>query len=313
MEHIKRITYSALNPGTHLVVLGAVHGNEPCGPEGITRVIEKIENGDLKIVKGQVTFVPIVNPKAYEKNVRFVERNLNRFLYRKDTPQSYEDHIDPILCDVLDSADALLDIHSYQSEGGPFCFLDLSSQEEISFCDSLGVDYFVCGWSEAFGNSGQDSFLESMGTTEYMAFKGDFPPTESGVVHTKTKTGIATTVECGQHANANNAEIASDVIHRALSHFGMTDAPAPAKSSANRHCIKMQHVFFKEKPGQFVTPWKNCDRVLKGDVIARYDDGEEITIEEDGFIILPKASTDHPVGSEWFYFGVETPLPKSVA
>lgn len=307
---IKRVTYSSLNPGPHLVVLGAVHGNEPAGPQAIKPYIKAFENDEIELKCGQVTFVPVVNEKAKELGKRFVERNLNRSLYRKETPQAHEDFIDPILCGILDEADALLDIHSYQSEGGPFAFLGTSSAKELDFSRNLGIQHYVYGWSDAFGNNEDVDEFHSMGTTEYVRYKGSFPAFKDGSLYTKNKAGLAITFECGNHNNEDNAEVAGKVINNALVYFDLVDGSfKPLSTQAKEYCIKMQTVFLKEREGQLVKNWKNCDPVSKGEIIAKYDDGDEITAPDDGFIILPKTQTDHALNTEWFYFGVQTDFP----
>lgn len=308
MSVIKRVSYNSLNEGKHFVIFGAVHGNEICGPIAINRIIDDIDNHKISIKKGRVTFIPIANPKAHKMNVRFVERNLNRHMYPKDEPVHYEDHIDPILCDVLNNADVLLDLHSYQSQGGPFCFFGQSSQAEIDFARSLGIKHFVYGWSEAFSSSQKKDDLASMGTTEYVRHQGGFATTTTSYARSKNKKGIAVTVECGNHLNDDAADVGYETIKRALAFLDMIDYDAP-KSDEKQYCIKMKSVFYKEKAGQFTKPWKHCDRVQKNDLIATYDDGEELRAPDDGFLVLPKAATDQPEGSEWFYFGVETDFP----
>ena len=150
---IKSVSFASLNPGKHLVVLGAIHGNEICGPEAITRIIDILDKNMLELRQGSVTLVPVCNPKAYALNKRFVDHNLNRKLYPKDVTPNYEDKIGNQLCKLLDQADVLLDLHSYQSQGGPFCFLGNSSREELEFCQSLGISDYIYGWSEAFSNN----------------------------------------------------------------------------------------------------------------------------------------------------------------
>src|SRR3954463_4145532 len=168
---VKIITYRPLEPGPTLTVLGAVHGNERCGAIAINRLAHDIDAGKVTLESGTLQLVPITNPKAFEQNVRFVERNLNRYLYPKEEKEHYEDHLDPILCEVLDNTDVLLDLHSYTSKGGPFIFLGPDDSEELAFATSLGVQDFAFGWAEAFGTAGEDS-KESQGTTEYARSTG---------------------------------------------------------------------------------------------------------------------------------------------
>ena len=38
---LETVSFIGLRPGPKLIVTGAVHGNEPCGPTAIRRVIEE--------------------------------------------------------------------------------------------------------------------------------------------------------------------------------------------------------------------------------------------------------------------------------
>jgi predicted deacylase len=117
------VSFTGLAPGARLIVLGAVHGNETCGTQAIRRVIAEIESGQLGIVAGSVTFVPVTNPLAYARQQRMGDRNLNRNLVPTDTPAEFEDRIANWLCPLLAQHDALLDLHSFHTAGEPFVML----------------------------------------------------------------------------------------------------------------------------------------------------------------------------------------------
>ncbi len=294
---IEQITFHSTRPGKHLVVFGAIHGNEHCGPEAISQAVRALQSKEIVLHNGTVTFVPICNPGAYMANQRFIDRNLNRHFYPKETHQNYEDSLDGVLCGLLDHADALLDLHSYQSQGDAFCFLGNTSYEEIDFARALGVDTYVYGWAEAFGKADtEEQRRAAIGTTDYTRMN--------------ERSGIAVTLECGHHHNADAPLIGYQGILRALAHFDMiSDDPTPAYDVNTQHCIRMEQVFYQEKPGVLAQPWRHAQPVRQGEVIARYEDGEEITATQDGVIVLPKTETDHAIGAEWFYFGVETAFP----
>ena len=74
-------------------------------------------SGKLAIRRGQVTFVPIVNMKAYRANTREGDRNLNRNLRERASPSDNEDLVGNALCKLLRAHDVLLDIHSFRSQG----------------------------------------------------------------------------------------------------------------------------------------------------------------------------------------------------
>ncbi len=283
--------FDSLKPGPHLVILGAVHGDEKCGPQAIQRLIAEFQHGQSVLARGSLTCLPICNPEAYVRNQRFYQRNLNRALYVKESPTAYEDFIDPILCRVLDEADVLLDLHSYQSKGDAFGFMGHSSQAEIDYCLDLGIRDFVYGWSDAFGKAGGDP-RDAMGTVEYARSKGC----------------IATTIECGHHHNDDAPEVGYQTIRRALNHLNMLPYDDPTEAEPHRFS-KMQTVFFKEKPGEVAQAWRHYDVVKKGQKLAQYKVGDRIEARADGMVILPKLGAD--VGGEWFYFGVTTDCPSA--
>ena len=295
---IKIVTHRALEAGPTLTVLGAVHGNERCGAEAINRLVAELDTGAVSLDRGTLQLVPVTNPRAYREGVRFVERNLNRFLFPKAEKKYYEDLLDPIVCDVLDRTDVLLDLHSYTSQGGPFIFLGPHNAKELAFATALGVPDFVYGWSEAFGNANSKDVdsKESQGTTEYA----------------RTRGALAVTLECGNHANADAADVGYRGILRALAHLGMLDAKSRAAleaqpSSAGQRCVKMKSMHRREAGAEFAKPWKHFDPVAKGEAMARLKDGTAITASDDGFIVLPKDSAGP--GEEWFFFGTAIAVP----
>lgn len=115
--------FAALASGPRLLVLGAVHGNETCGTQGIHRLVAELDAGQLSLTSGTLTLVPISNPLAYNKGQRNGERNLNRNLRPSTEPQDFEDRIANALCPLLAGHDTLLDLHSFQSSGQPFAMI----------------------------------------------------------------------------------------------------------------------------------------------------------------------------------------------
>lgn len=282
-NEIEKFVFDSGKDGKTLAVFGAVHGNEKCGTIAIRRAI----NDGLKPVTGKIIYVPICNPRAYAENIRFIQRNLNRHLYVKQTQIAYEDTLDATICGILDEADILLDLHSYESKGDAFIFLG-ESKAENDFALSLGVNDFVYGWAEAFSNSSETGTQESIGTTEYIRKKG----------------GIGITLECGHHSNQNAPEVGYQGIVNAINY--LNNQPS-ATNNQQRRVVKMQQVFYKNTEGKTEKAWKHYDQVKTGDVLATYDDGSLIEAQKDGYIILPKANPK--LGGEWFYFGVAKDFP----
>lgn len=305
---LESIRVHGLQAGPKLLVLGAVHGNESCGPKAIARIVEDCRAGRLLIARGEVTFVPVTNPKAYRQNTREGDRNLNRDLRERLQPVDNEDRIGRRLCALLREHEVLLDVHSFRGEGEPFVFfgpedntgpLELfrHGAAELSLASCLGVPVAIHGWLDNYVqiiaarerlNLPPLSVTEGFGTTEFMRFAG----------------GYGVTLECGQHDDPASVETGYAAIRNTLAHLGLIDAPAPAPALA---CvIQMTEVVICEAEGDRVAQgWKTGDRVPAGALLATRADGTAVTAPSDGFVIFPSA-TAKP-GEPICHFGVASP------
>lgn len=302
---LESVRFTGLGRGRKLIVFGAVHGNETCGPNAILRAIGDCRSGRVSIRRGQVTFVPIVNLKAYEQRTREGDRNLNRDLREKTVPQDFEDRIGNLICPMLREHEVLLDIHSFRGEGVPFVFagpLDNAgdvepfrfARAEGELVARLGTSVVIHGWLEAYGRFLKErarlgfpnaSMSEGVGTTEYMRFSG----------------GYGVTLECGEHDDPNSTEVGYAAILNALAHLGLIDAAEPAV--AMKTAIQVVDMFVCEREGdQIEGAWKTGDAVEAGQVIARRANGDPIQAPEPGYIVFPNPAP-RP-GDGLCYFGV---------
>ena len=303
--HFQSIAFTGLAPGSRLIVLGAVHGNEICGTQAIRRVIGEIESGELGLVAGQVTFVPVANPLAYARHQRMGERNLNRNLAPTDSPAEFEDRIANWLCPLLAQHDALLDLHSFHTAGEPFVMLGpqdnagtlepfARAAEETALALALGVHRFVDGWLDTYaagvarrraaGVSAREADVHyGIGTTEYMRSRG----------------GIALTLECGQHDDAASPAVAYRAIRHALAHLGLSGDPQPAPVS-RREALRLYRVVDRVHAGDALArDWSSFDRVLPGERIGIRHDGTPVVADREGYVVFP--NPDALPGQEWFY------------
>ncbi len=294
MTHLNPVSFTSKKKGPHLLILGAVHGNEPCGHIAIGDIINQFTQGDLCLTRGNVTFVQTCNPKAFEQKTRYVESNLNRHLYPKHTPKTYEDHIGNELCALIDRADILLDLHSYRRGGPAFGFISpAQSKEELTLIEYCAIPYCVYGFSDAYCAANVPiNDHESMGTREYMLSKG----------------GCGITLECGQHDDPQSIIIAKNAILNCLVGFKMINPAPSSPMTAPKEpakLIKMTHVFYKEKNGALSKMWENFEPVKAGATLAHYNDGTTITCPEESIMILPDPRDTMKIGEEWFYLGKE--------
>jgi predicted deacylase len=303
--HFQSVSFSGPAPGARLIVLGAVHGNETCGQQAIRRVIAEVESGQLSIIAGSVTFVPVTNPLAYARRQRTGDRNLNRNLVPTAAPVEFEDHIANWLCPLLAQHDALLDLHSFHTAGEPFAMLgpeDNSERlepferaaEETALALRLGVHRFVDGWLDTYaagvarrlaaGASAREADVHyGVGTTEYMRAQG----------------GIAITLECGQHDDPAAPDVAYRAIYNSLAHLRLTTAPAPVAVTETEALRLYQVIDRVHADDTLDRDWASFDRVRAGEIIGTRHEGTPVRADCDGYIVFPNPKAQP--GQEWFY------------
>ena len=145
---------------------------------------------------GNVTFVPITNPLAYQRGQRIGERNLNRNLRVTTEPKDYEDRIANALCPLIGQHDALIDLHSFQSPGEPFAMIGpMTNEDELEpFAFSmpeealalrLGVRRFVHGW--------MPTYAAGVANRIKRADESGLPDARAQLLNTDPTYGIGTT------------------------------------------------------------------------------------------------------------------------
>ncbi len=318
LTHLRAHRFAGLaggRTGPRLIVTGAVHGNETAGTRGIERVLGEIERGEIAIVRGSVTFVPVCNPLAYANNWRMGERNLNRRLQPTATPQDFEDRIAGVLCPLLAEHGVLLDLHSFRSPGQPFVMRgpadntgDLEpfahAEAEARLAAHVGPSRIVEGWMGAYASGVAQRRARGLtpgavhedpsygvGTTEYMRSVG----------------GFGLTLECGQHDDAVGPDVAHHAIRQTLALLGIADLPLapPARSF---ECLALAQVVDRHAEGdRFAKAWTSFDPLAPGELIAVRADGSEVRAPEAGYIVFPDVSA--LPGHEWFYLAQASRRP----
>lgn len=305
------IRFRSPRPGPRLIVTAAVHGNETCGTFALKRLAQQIETGDIKLLRGYLTLVPVTNPKAYRLQRRAGDRNLNRRLAPVETPKEYEDHLANWLCPLLAEHDGLLDLHSFQSGDRAFALFGPTNNAgslepfgqastEEALVQRLGCNRFVYGWLDTYAKGIKRRAQEvqagrftaesvdidtayGVGTTEYMRAQG----------------GWAITLECGQHDDISGREVAYQAVLNTLIQVGLIDGK-PVEPVADFEVLGLYDVFDRfHTDDQFAKVWKSFDPISKNSLIGTRADGTELRAEQDCFIVFPNSKSQP--GQEWFY------------
>lgn len=272
---LKNYCFEWKEKGIDVLVLGAIHGDEICGSQASQQIIKKIQNWQLEVQKGSVTFIPIVNQKAYNQWVRYIDQNLNRVIKKHKNPNTYEQKLADELTDYIENADCVLDIHSMPSNGTEFVFQDFEDTQTSKFIKSLGIKNIVKGWPDLYEDNNDTD------TITY-AYKND---------------KIGALVECGKNGSQKSIQKAYSTIINAMKYFdilkGQPDVIDKLKVS------KVYKRVFKEKKWQLTKNYSHMDIVKKWEKIAQYEDGEKMIADESFCMMLPMYNND--IGDEWFY------------
>ena len=307
--------FAGLHKGPRLIVTGAVHGNETAGTRGILRVLAQIDGGEINILRGQVTFLPITNPKAFALKQRQGDRNLNRRLQTTAAPQDFEDHIANVLCPWLAEHDVLLDLHSFRSPGRPFVLRGPADNTgalepfqhaaaEAQLAAHVGPNRVVEGWMAAYAAGVTQRRARALtpgavfedpgygvGTTERMRALG----------------GYGITLECGQHDDPAGVDVAQHAIHQSLALLGIAELALqpPVKPF---ECLTLVEVVDRfNSADRFSKTWTSFDPLAAGELIAVRADGTEVRACQAGHIVFPDVSA--LPGHEWFYLAQASQRP----
>lgn len=106
-------------------------------------------------------------------------------------------------------------------------------------------------------------------------------------------------MECGYHKAPHAIEVAKQTILNVMAFYGVIDS-YPVQSFTPK-MITLDSFITKEKEGKMLKAYQHLDPIQEGEVIARYEDGEEICSPLQGYLIMP--NHEAKIGTEWFYFG----------
>lgn len=278
---LKKYVFRSNRAGYNILFLGAIHGNEPAGTQAISTAVQKFASGALIPLKGTVSFIPVCNPLAFERNVRQIDENLNRVIRRWNNPTTYEQNLANELSAEIEVADIILDLHSsHCPDDKPFIFNDYPDDHMACRLSSVqNIEYVVEGWPQIYNAAP----IKDYSTGSWAKICG--------------KTCL--TVECGYHLSDTAVKTAYHVIMNTLLSLDVLEGFSSALPK--QKYIAMDGFFIKTGSGRLARPFKHLDPISAGELLAFYDNGTSVVCPQDGFIMLPNPNA--AVGTEWFYLG----------
>jgi predicted deacylase len=310
---LEATTFHADADGPRLLVLGGVHGNEPCGTAAIEAVAAELRAGALRVDAGCVTFVPVANPKARSQGTRRGDRDLNREFGTRGGDATFEDRVAGRLVEIMARHDVLLDLHSFRASGEAFVFVGPEDNAgplepfalaapELALAQSLGVPRMVYGWLEAYTAfvAAQHEFLDRACDLPSRAPRAS-PQLGVGTTECFRRMGRpGVTVECGRHDDPAAVRVADRAIRGAMAHLGICggggDVRRPFEES-----YRFSRIYLREHPddrlerqGTAFVP------VARGDRLGTRHDGTPVLAPASGTVLFSYA--DARTGAEWIYF-----------
>lgn len=259
-------------------IVGSIHGNEPCGLHVIEAMREpgnpirkRITHGTLVLIHG--------NPAATQEGYRHTRggTDLNRlfdFEFMERLPYTAwkpEHHRAAQLRPILESLDAVLDLHSSTEPSPPFV---ITPPGQLNIAEKLGCPFVTWGWDGP-------GLLANRVLASPLIKRGK----------------IGQSVECGQHRSTESTQLAFDATERFLFAMGILEGPAPE----SRPCTRLEVVHRICRPTlnfRFHKPFRGFDAVERGALLGE-GDGIRLTAAHDYHILLPNNNVG--IGEDMLY------------
>ncbi len=278
---VTRIARDPAWPRPWVLVVGSIHGDEPCGREALARLIEDAREGALALSRGTVIALH-GNPVASTAGARSSPGgpDLNRlfdFRFEDELTRHHwrhEHHRALTLRPLVDAVDVAIDIHSARAPTPPFAIC-MSSAGSLDIAMRLGVAYVTVGWNGP-GLLGHQVVLAALA-------RRDRP---------------AVAVECGSHDDPASCDVAASVVRRFLVATGVV-SPARSEPPFAATVLRIRDAIKRPGPGfRFARSLVGLERLGPGDLVGS-DANVEVRMRTECFAVMP--NDDVAVGEDMLY------------
>ena len=285
--------YTGIERGALIIVLAAVHGNEPAGIQALHTFFTRLEDAQNSpaglAFKGRIVGL-VGNIQAYERRIRFVKKDLNRVMTLENvkkarlTPQYrliYEDlelveliqTIKNEIAEYKPSRLVVLDLHTTSAAGGIFSIIS-DDMESLNIATQLHVPVVL-------------GMVGKTGGTTIHYFK-----TENIGVPT-----VSIAFEAGQHEDAHSPQRMVAWLFntmravKALDNQDVAGRYDMILKNYSRYLPKVVELLYVHtlKPNdhfQMRLGYENFQAVKAGEVLAEDQNGV-IKAAEDGLLLMP--------------------------
>jgi succinylglutamate desuccinylase len=287
--------YWSGRPGTRLVVLGGLHGNEPAGVLAVQRVLRKLHESRLPL-RGELIGLA-GNLPALERDLRFIARDLNRHWQPKYLEALQAGLTDPSVEDLqqrelagifqelhgrADRPIVFLDLHSTSSSGAPFCVMaDVLRNRPPALALRIPV---ILGLEETIDGT-LLGWLVDQGHIGIAVEGGQHRSSETLAHHEAALWLVLVALDCLEPAAVEGL----DGYRRRLA--------AAARRLPRFVEIRYRHAIRPEDDFRMLPGFVNFQSVAKGQLLA-HDLRGELRAQERGRILMPLYQT---LGDDGFF------------
>ncbi|MGD9077838.1 MAG: succinylglutamate desuccinylase/aspartoacylase family protein [Desulfobacterales bacterium] len=252
------IQVKAEREGEHVVVVGGTHGNEPAGVNAMVGFHRRLKDGEIKLKSGKVSLL-LGNPQAYEKDRRYVDRDLNRSFCDPDDATLEERRAGEIIAylDCNNDIAALLDLHSVSIGDFKICVYEKDNTQSLNLALSIS-----------------DIPL-------HFAYHPDHMP-GTLIQAAGTHQICSLIVECGNHLSRSATHMALDLIYSILVHKKLIDASLWSEK-------KMTGTITQYESIQPIKPGANFRFIIEAlETGTKLEKGQQFAIDDDRIHIAPQ-------------------------
>lgn len=148
------------NESPQITIIGGIHGDEPSGVEIIHMLCDYLSNHKIN---GSVKLI-IANEKALKKNVRYIEKDVNRLFPGNLNGEIYEERLAAKIFSEIQNSNFVLALHSTKSSPPPFAIYSKLTDINKKSLKNMHINYAV-DCSELNGNT-LDSHFDNAVTLE---------------------------------------------------------------------------------------------------------------------------------------------------
>ena len=282
MKHVDDCIWSLESgkQGTHLMILGGVHGNEQSGIMVVRELLEKFDRSPDLLTAGTLTLA-FGNPAAILRGMRGSEAHcdLNRAFVpaRLADASSYEHRRAAQLASYINRADVLLDLHAANKPSDPFLITTALTDRHKQLARAFACERFVV-LSHSVIEGTADNYINARG-------------------------GVGLSYESGLASDVSNIAEVRDATNFVLSMEGMVSGPlppprVPKQIFALNDALHLTEAGFRFADGRGL---RSFEPMRAGDIIG-YASDTPVTAPYDGVLMFPKVPELWKVRSPLVFF-----------